>query len=273
MRTASWAALGAVLLQLGPAHAQDRDPTEVDVAPVIVATPGDTDTGETGDAGQDDDDDETDDDEGAEAQASAPTEPIRKGLQLQGGFGLSDCLGGFCSHGDELRVENSRIGLGVAIGGWYRPIPLVSFGGGIHYNLIGLHDRERIESSGDYFTVELGGRFHPLQTGAIDPWAGLGFGYLVYGIASDFTESDIQRTETTNALLFSLQAGAEWYFAPRMSFGGVLELTFPQWLEQCLAGELDEDCDTISDLPPSLQNDFPKSVWYLGGTFSYHLGG
>lgn len=273
MRTASWAALGAVLLSLGPAHAVDRDPTEVDVAPVVVATPGDSGITETDDSGPDDAD-ENDDDEGDETPApAAPVEPIRKGLQLQGGFGLGDCLGGFCSHGDELRVENSRIGLGIGVGGWYRPIPLVSVGGGVHYNLIGLHDRERITSSGDYFTIELGGRFHPLQTGAIDPWAGVGFGYLVYGIASDFTESDIQRTETTNAIFLSLQAGAEWYFAPRMSFGGVLGLTFPSWLEQCLAGELDEDCDVISDLPPSLQNAFPKSFWYLGGTFSYHLGG
>jgi hypothetical protein len=276
MRTFCWATLGAVLTWGGAARAADEDAPDEEPPPGETAPPDDA-ADETGDI-EDDEGDEGDE----EDPAAPPAEPIRRGLQLQGGFGFSDCTAGLCGDGDESRMENTRLALGLEISGWYRPIPMVAVGGGIHYNLLGTRDRERVTNSADYFTFELGGRFHPLQNGPIDAFAGLTFGYLVYGVSSDFTDLEILQTETTNAFAFAVQAGGEWYFAPRMSFGGLLKLTFPSWITQCTETVVDdgsspatEDCDDLSssDLPPAIKEAYPSMFWYLGGTFSYHLGG
>lgn len=271
MRTGCWAALGAVLIWSGGARADDEDAAG-DGQPADEAASGDAAADETGDI-PDDEGDEVD-------EGAPPAEPVRKGLQLQGGFGLSDCTGGMCGDGDENRFSNTRLALGLEITGWYRPIPMVAVGGGIHYNLLGTRDQDNVTNSADHFMFELGGRFHPLQHGPIDAFAGLTVGYFVYGVSSDFTAMQIQRNETTNAFAVGLQAGGEWSLAPRMSVGGLLKLTFPMWITQCTETVVDdgrspatEDCDDIGDLPPALQDDFPSMFWYLGGTFSYHLGG
>lgn len=268
-----WAVGAALLLGGGAGGARADDERAPDQGPTpdaVVETPPSTEPPPADEDDEDDADGPTDD---APAPAEASPEPVRRGLQVQGAFGLGDCSGGVCSSGDEGRFSNSRLGLGFEVSGWYRPMPLFSVGGRGHYSLIGLHDRERVDNSADYFSFEVGGRFHPLQQGPIDAFAGLTVGYFVYGVASDYTALDIQQTETTNALVLALEVGGEYYLAPRMSLGALLRFTIPSWLEQCYDTELGHDCDAISDLPPSLQDDFPSVIWYLGGTFSYHLGG
>ena len=204
---------------------------------------------------------------------AAQAEPVRRGVQVQGSLGLSDCTGGACSNGDELRFYNTRIALGLEASGWYRPVPLFSVGGGLHYNILGLRDRDRVTSDGDYWSFEIGGRVHPLQHGPLDAWGGLGVGYMAYSISSDFTDMNIQEDESTNAVFFAVSVGAEWYLAPRMSVGGLFQIAFPSWMTQCLDTELGHDCDDVSDQPDSVQRDYPTTVWFMGGTFSYHLGG
>jgi len=215
-----------------------------------------------------------DDDGDGDGDAPAENlEPVRNGVQVQGTLGLSDCTGGFCSNGDESRVANSRIGLGLALSGWYRLIPMVSAGIDVHYNLLGLADRGLVSSSASYWAVEVGGRFHPLQRGRIEPFAGLSFGYLAYAISSDFTELRYTQNEATNSVFFAISAGAEYYLAPRMSLGGVLKVSLPIWIKQCFETLGAEDCDAVGDMLQIQKDALPSAFWYLGGTFSYHLGG
>lgn len=272
MRSPAWLHGAVVLLCAGAARADEHDEPQTDA--VRTVTPG-ADAVDAADSDSDSDS-EPQDDDGDDAHDVAPppqepVDPLRKGLELQGSFGLGDCTGGFCTNGDEGRMHNTRLGLGLELSGWYRPMPLLSFGAGFHYGLVGAHDRERVDNGLDYFTFELGGRVHPLQHGPIDAFAGVQLGYLVYGITSDYTERDIVTTETTNAFFAALEAGGEYYLNPQMSAGGLLKVAFPIWLDQCLETLGQEDCDPISDLPDSLREAFPSTYWYLGGTFTYHL--
>lgn len=209
----------------------------------------------------------------------SPTEqPFRRSVQLQGSLGLSDCLGGGCSHGDRLRISNTRVGLGLDASGWWRLLPLVSVGGGLHFNLLGLSDLERVTSTGDYWTLEVGGRVHPLRLAGIDAFAGVGLGYIAYSISARFSESDLEQDESTDGLFVAFTVGGEYAFAPRMSVGGLLRVTLPWWMSQCLetragVAEPQRDCDDIADQSDTEQDFYPSSVWYLGGTFSYRLGG
>ncbi|MBI2894065.1 MAG: hypothetical protein HYY06_10980 [Deltaproteobacteria bacterium] len=210
------------------------------------------------------------------AAAQEGVEPERRGLSVQGLLGLSDCLGEYCDDGT-YAFEETRVGVGIAGSAWYRPIALVGLGGGLHYNIIGTDDESGVDSSGDYFNLEVGGRVYPLERGPADLFAGLGLGYTFMGTSWD-TDSDVSEGSFTfRGITLSMAAGGEYYFAPQMSAGLLFKLYFPFWSSGCLEedGMFDyDDCDDIEDFEDVIlgfdADDLP-SIWFLGGTFSYHL--
>ncbi|MBI2895335.1 MAG: hypothetical protein HYY06_17400 [Deltaproteobacteria bacterium] len=214
------------------------------------------------------------DDAPAEDEAPAPTEPVRKGLGLQGSLGLSDCTGENCSDGDRLLYEGTSVGIGGEVVGVFRPIPLIGLGAGLHYNIVGVDDMPAEDNSMDYVNIELGARLYPISNGPVDISFGPTFGYTFAGIKSEDDSGEL--TRTLKGWTVGGQVGGEYFLAPLMSAGLSIRLWKPFWSEYCeegdlVSGESWDDCEDVNDLEDDDQDDLPQIIWYVGGSFTYHI--
>lgn len=217
-------------------------------------------------------------DGGSGSGSAAPTEPVRKGLQVQLSLGLSDCLGKLC--GDppsDGNYEGTSIGIGGELSGWFRPIEYVSLGLTLHYNLIAVDDVPFIDNSWSYFIVDAGARVHPLKSGPIDVFIGPTFGYTWFNTSAEgdggFSDQDI------TGFTLGGELGGEFYIMPQISVGALFRFLYPFWSESCYDYDIagfgaDSGCDDIDDLddldPTFAASDLP-TMFYIGASASYHM--
>ncbi len=200
---------------------------------------------------------------------AAQSAPVRRGLIFSGSMGLSDCFGEICSRGDDSDgvMANTRMALGLDLSGWYRPMPLLSLGLALHGNFLGIRDKNDYETDGTISSIDIGGRVHPIQTGIVDAYGGIGVGLMMVSLST--SGGGYVTNSSWHAWDVALHGGAEVYLTPRISAGGMLKLTIPFWNEICDDYEGPTRCGT-----PTTQSDelLPSVYWYLGGSVSIHLG-
>lgn len=212
------------------------------------------------------------------APSGAPTEPVRRGLGIQGSLGLSDCLGDYCGNPpDGANYEGTGLGIGGEVSGWYRPIELVGLGATLHYNLIAVDDAPFVDNSWSYFAIDLGARAYFLKRGPIDVYVGATVGWALFSASAegDLGFSD----ESIKGFTLGGELGGEYFLTPQMSAGLLFRFIYPFWSEYCYDYDIDgfgaddgcEDVEDIADVSADFDESDLPTIFYIGGTFTYHL--